>query len=437
MVHGRSSGRVGEAPVKIEYWAGTDRGRERAHNEDAFLCDEALKIFIVADGMGGHEAGEVASSLCVASIRDTIAENRDLIEKLNADDASVDRSEILRILEHAVQASCSLIKERATEDPDKSGMGTTCSLLLLANRRGFIAHVGDSRIYVVRRDQVHQLSEDHSLANELTRRGKMKLEDLENSPYNGFASAVTRAVGIYENVEVDTFDFEVFPGDQFLLCTDGQHSYLDHETITRTIGQLDLQSTSRALIDIANQGGGHDNITNIVIRVARSKAEEVESREASRKIDLLKGICLFEDLDQEDLDRMLRTMEVQPCDDGQEIFRQGAEGPGLFVLLEGKARLHRDGAYLTTLHSGDTLGELSLVSHAPQSLTALAEGPTRVMLLRRQRFQDLVREEHPLALKVLWRFVQALAERQLGASMHLPLGMQTHLLDLTDEAEPG
>ncbi len=420
--------------MKIEYCAGTDRGRERAHNEDAFLCDEELKIFIVADGMGGHEAGEVASALCVESIRDTVAQNRDLIQQVNADEDSVDRSEILRILEHAVQASCSLIKERASEDPEKSGMGTTCSLLMLAHHRGFIAHVGDSRIYVVRRGHVHQLSEDHSLANELTRRGKMKLEDLENSPYRGFTSAVTRAVGIYDNVEVDTFDFEVFPGDQFLLCTDGQHSYLDHPIIQKTMALPDLKSVSTALIDIANQGGGHDNITNIIIRVARSEAE-VEAEETRRKIELLKRVCLFDDFDQPELDRMLELVEIRTYAEGDPIFEQGAGGPGLVILLEGKARLHRDGAYLTTLHGGETLGELSLVSDAAQNLTALAEGPTRVMLLRRQRLRELVGAQSRLVAKVLWRLAQVLAERELEESQYLPLPLESTLLDLTDEAE--
>ena len=123
------------------------------------------------------------------------------------------------------------IFQRGKQEPDKRGMGTTISALLLVGDRGFIAHVGDSRIYLLRQDQVIQLTEDHSLINELIRRGKVTKENLGRSPYSAYKNAVTRAVGVYETVQVDTIDFDVLPGDQFLICSDGLHAYLDDDQI--------------------------------------------------------------------------------------------------------------------------------------------------------------------------------------------------------------
>src|SRR4029453_9661341 len=173
-------------------------------------------------------------------VRDTLSQNRDLIERFEQGDPTVQAVEILQILEHAVQSACGAINKRAQAEPEKRGMGTTCSALLLAGPpgklRGFIAHVGDSRIYLVRAKQTHQLPEDPSLMNELVRRGKIKKEDIDNSPYKQYKNAVTRAVGVYESVEVETFDLDVLPGDNFLICSDGLYAYFKKEELPGLLG---------------------------------------------------------------------------------------------------------------------------------------------------------------------------------------------------------
>src|SRR5688500_13795247 len=246
--------------MELTFAAATDVGRQRTHNEDNFLIDKKLQLFIVADGMGGHAAGEVASSITVHQIRDAVSSNRDLIERFKAGEAEVQAVELLQVLEHAIQDACGTVYGRAQAESDKRGMGTTATVLLIAGvpgkLRGFIAHVGDSRIYLARQGQIHQLTEDHSLMNELVRRGKIKRDEFDSSPYKHFKNAVTRAVGVYASVEVDTFDFDILPGDRFLLCSDGLYAYLDEE---RLPGQLEgvIEDVPRALIDMANAGGGH------------------------------------------------------------------------------------------------------------------------------------------------------------------------------------
>src|SRR3954467_3387018 len=210
----------------IRFYAATDVGRLRDHNEDNYLVDKKLALFVVADGMGGHAAGEVASALAVRIIHEEIKAGRELIEKHGQDGSEVRvEKEILALLESAVQRACARIHEEAKADANKRGMGTTLSALLIAGSHGFIAHVGDSRIYLLRDGRIQQVTEDHTVYNELVKRGKLTKDQIEKVAQK---NAITRAVGVYERVEVDTLFIEVLPGDQFLLASDGLHGYINH-----------------------------------------------------------------------------------------------------------------------------------------------------------------------------------------------------------------
>jgi PPM family protein phosphatase len=420
--------------LQIDFWAATDTGRKRDHNEDNFLVDKKLKIFVVADGMGGHASGEVASSLCVRRVRDAVAENRDLINSFVNKETGVDRTDILRVLEHAVQDACSTIYQRAQKEPEKRGMGTTCSLLLLTGDRGFIGHVGDSRIYLLRQGAVHQLSEDHSLVNELVRRGKLKLEDLDTSPYRDYKNAVTRAVGVYESVEVDTLDFDVLPGDQFLLCSDGLHFYLDDEKIIKLLSGEELKQTVADFIKTANDGGGHDNITSVVVRVAAAAEEDQRSKELQLKMVVLKGMPIFRYLNYKELVRVMNITNVRFFKDGEQIFEEGTEGDDLFILLEGKVRLHKADTYITTLERGAHFGEMALVDRATRSASATAEGSARLLTIRRSDFYDIIRNESKISVKLLWSFLQVITQRLRKTTADLSgARLEATLPDLTNE----
>ena len=312
-----SGARATIAAMELTFAAATDVGRQRTHNEDNFLIDKKLRLFLVADGMGGHAAGEVASSIAVHEIRDAVYANRDLIDRYRAEGPAAAAVEILQMLEHAVQAACSTVFNRAQADADKRGMGTTSTVMLIAGApdhlRGFIAHVGDSRVYLARQGQSHQLTEDHSLMNELVRRGKLKRDQVESSPYKQYKNAVTRAVGVYASVEVDTFDFDILPGDRFLLCSDGLYAYLDEEKLPALLGDGDIKDAPKQLIEIANSGGGHDNITGVVLRVGEggtATAAAPRTGEASLKLDALKNMQMFRYLSYRELVRVANVTSV-------------------------------------------------------------------------------------------------------------------------------
>lgn len=403
--------------MELTFAAATDVGRQRDHNEDNFLIDKKLRLFIVCDGMGGHAAGEVASSITVHQIRDAVFSNRDLVGRFQQGSSDVQAIEILQVLEHAIQDACATVYNRAQAEPEKRGMGTTASVMLIAGEedslRGFIAHVGDSRIYLTRQSQCHQLTEDHSLMNELIRRGKIKEEEFDSSPYKKFKNAVTRAVGVYASVEVDTFDFDILPGDSFLLCSDGMYVYFDDPELPALLATGDVKEVPSALIDRANDGGGHDNITNVVVRVNTDSKQPTDGRaqELSLKLEVLKGMQLFRYLSYKELVGVMNMTETHEYEAGDAVITQGEVGEAMFVVLSGTVRLHEGDVEVAQLCKGQHFGEMALVDRTVRSLSATADVPSRLLAIQRKDFYAIIKKQPELSVKLLWSFVQVLAER--------------------------
>ncbi len=242
----------------------TDVGQRRKFNEDAFLVDDALGIYVVADGMGGHAAGDVASQLAVESVHNFIAREKDVFERVRAgqhDGETMQRA--LRVVESAVQAATYMIFATAEHEPKQRGMGTTVSVLVACNDLAITGQVGDSRIYRVRGGEVTPLTEDHTLVAWQIRQGVITKEEAAKSPHR---NVITRAVGSRDYVQVDTALVDVYAGDRFLVCSDGLHGYLsdDHELIELCGAEID--EAAQAFINLANQRGGKDNITAILVQ---------------------------------------------------------------------------------------------------------------------------------------------------------------------------
>jgi PPM family protein phosphatase len=226
----------------------TDTGRRRRHNEDAFVAEPPL--FAVADGMGGAQAGELASSLAAAALKDSQ-------EPGGGGEGRVDE---------LIQQANRRVYERQSQDAAASGMGTTMTVALVEDGRVAFGHVGDSRAYLIRGGALEQLTEDHSLVAELVRSGKLSPEEAEGHPQR---SVITRALGTDPDVDVDTFSIETKPGDLFLICSDGLTSMVDDETILEEVARNrhDLKSAAKALVRAANKGGGEDNITVVFFEI--------------------------------------------------------------------------------------------------------------------------------------------------------------------------
>ncbi len=420
-------------PAAVQFWPLTDVGRVRDHNEDSFLVDKKLNLFIVADGMGGHAAGEVASQVASHTVREVLKASADMLHQFEAGHGGIGRQDILRLLESAVQQACSAVYGAGQADESKRGMGTTIDVLLLIGSRGFIAHVGDSRVYLYRQGAVHQLTEDHSLINELLKRGRLSREQIEKLQYK---NAVTRAVGVYESVEVDTLDFDVLKGDRFLLCSDGLSGYLEEVELARLFAETPEDALSQRLIDLANERGGKDNITAVVIKVpdAESGVDRL-AREVNLKMEVLHKMPLFRHLTYQELVRVLNITEVRSADTDKVFVEEGDEGDELFIVLTGQVRVHSGEAVFTHLGPGQHLGEMALVDKAPRSASVSADEPSKLLVIRRRDFFDIIRKDHAIAVKLLWSFLGVLTERlrttnlQLGEAKEKSMEIATELAD--------
>lgn len=408
---------TGTDASRLLYWPLTDVGRVRDGNEDAFLVDEKLGLFVVADGMGGHAAGEVASHLAVHAIRDTLHAERGVLQAFERGLGSGTRQDVLRLMEQGVQAACTAVHSEASRDAAKRGMGTTVVALLVIGSRGFFAHVGDSRIYLVRSSSVHQLTEDHSLVNELLKRGRLKPEQIKKL---SMKNAVTRAVGVYASVEVDTLDFDVLPGDRFLLCSDGLTEYVESADIASVFRETPDPEVAQAFIDRANAGGGKDNITAVVVRVPDASAGvDKLANEVNLKLEVLHRMPMFRHLTYQELVRVMNIIDVRSYGPGEKIVEEGEEGDEMFVVLSGVAQVHSGGAVLAELGPGQHFGEMALVDRAPRSASVASAAQSRMMVMRRRDFFDLVRKDHDVAVKLLWSFLGVLNQRLRSTSRDL------------------
>jgi protein phosphatase len=254
--------------------ARTDTGRRRRRNEDAFVCEPPL--FAIADGMGGAQAGEVASRLAAESLR----------EREHGELSALEQTvELIREANRRVYAYSS-------ENASARGMGTTMTVALVDGNRVTIGHVGDSRAYLLRDEQLTQLTQDHSLVAELVRSGRLTPEDAESHPRR---SVITRALGTDSEVEVDVFSLQARDGDLYLLCSDGLTSMVADVEIERILAsaRADLDDAAKKLIEAANSAGGEDNITVVVFELEDSEPEPAEESEVAKTLTEIDAVPIL------------------------------------------------------------------------------------------------------------------------------------------------
>jgi serine/threonine protein phosphatase PrpC len=240
----------------------TDVGLKRGHNEDNYLINEELNLFVVADGMGGHAGGEYASAIAVNTVEE-------IVTSMEVDEAALgdttDPVEVTRHkITHAIRLAGRRIFEKAKEQPEYHGMGTTAVVLVIDGGNAFVAHVGDSRIYMLRENRLEQVTEDHSLIAEKIRHGLITPEEAKN---HRMRNVITRSLGYQEDVEVDLTVRAVRRGDQFLLCSDGLSGHVEDDEIEQHLLNYRPQEAARRLIELACERGGEDNITVVISRM--------------------------------------------------------------------------------------------------------------------------------------------------------------------------
>lgn len=252
------------APVRLSHWSRTDVGRKREINEDFCLAESNLGLYMVADGMGGHAGGDTASRMAVKVIRQHVLQARRNGGIFQRVFSRQQPEPVLRMIDGAVRDASARIFELASRRPELEGMGTTVTLLMVHGLTGYVAHVGDSRLYRLRNQHLELLTDDHSLVNEQVKAGFLTKEEAAHSR---FSNIITRSVGFEPEVTPDVFTTELQLGDVYLLCSDGLNGMISDEEIAVILATCPSPGATACLVGAANRAGGDDNITAVMLRV--------------------------------------------------------------------------------------------------------------------------------------------------------------------------
>ncbi|MEE2904576.1 MAG: cyclic nucleotide-binding domain-containing protein [Myxococcota bacterium] len=398
--------------MKVTSSLRTDVGQTRDSNEDFMLSDQTLNAFVVCDGVGGHEHGEVASSEAAHYTIEYLREHRKLIEDFV--DGPDSREALTDLLSQAVQGAGKKIWNLAhNSSPASMRMGTTLTLLVIIADKGFMAHIGDSRLVLQRNQETHQLSDDHTYLAEVLQKAELTEAQKRKHPMR---NVVTRALGQSELVMVDTLIFDVLPDDTFLLCSDGLHQYVYEPTeLSHILNEDNLDEVSDRLIYLANERGGSDNITAIVVRAHHEGKDSAALRERTQRISTrlatMKHVDLFRYLSHKEILQLQTVAETVNLSKHTTIFIQGHSSDSLFIVLEGEVSVERNGILITTLVAGAHFGEMALLSARPRSATARTVRDSQLLKIARDRINELIKKQPVLGVKLLWNLSQVLSLR--------------------------
>jgi len=381
----------------------SDVGKRRKNNEDAVLADPRHGLFVVADGVGGQAAGERASALTV----ETFLERGSALHKLTTRYADAPGQDTRVAVLEALEELCAECSQRVFDMGDAEGLrgsSTTVVAALVAGGAVFLAHVGDSRAYLLRAGRLHQLTDDHTLVNEMVRRGELTREQARRDRRR---NVITRAIGALPTVQADVLAIESLPGDRVLLCSDGLSDPVHGAQIQVLLGQPDPEEAAEALLGQALDNGGPDNVTLLLFDPPVAGEPEAVAARAR----LLAELFLFRELPMSArmrVGRMVRELVVEP---GTIVVDQGAPGRTLYAVVNGDLVVEKDGVELARLGPGEHFGELSLVDSRPRSARVRALAKTSLIAIDRQ---DLVRfclREPDLGNRVLWALLGCLSGR--------------------------
>jgi PPM family protein phosphatase len=382
-------------------------GRKREGNEDALHIDLELGLYVVSDGMGGHAAGEVASRLAVDTVIERVGEKRDLL--LQIERGEEDASQMVAIARAAVADAASAVHQAASAPDGKSGMGCTLTIALVHAGIVAMAHVGDSRMYLWRDGDIDQLSQDHTMAAELVAAGLISTDEAEDHP---FAHVLTRAVGTQPAVQVDTLEMELLPGDRLLMCSDGFSNYVPNdEHLRQCLDGADLGALCDDMVAFANDAGGSDNITVLLLEVTDVSDSTQRTTAIEERYEALGSVFLFEDLPLPLLARVMEKCEEQSHDEAAVIVDKGAAIQALMVIIEGRYELRDGDEVLASLGPGDEAGLSTVMRERPAGATMVACEASRLLRLDGRELNGLIRRRPWLGLGLLERLGRRLSRK--------------------------
>jgi len=373
-------------------------GKARKVNEDSFLLSPEHGFVAVADGMGGYQRGDVAAQLACNVIKETITAHRQVIDLYRRNPSDATRSAVQTMMDSALQKACREVHDAAVAITGKGGrMGTTIDLLLQIGRTAFIGHVGDGRIYLVRSGEVHQLTKDHTLVDE------------QPEPTNDAGrNVITRALGVFPSVLVDFLVFDLDVGDRLVVCSDGLYRYIEADELHEEVIEGTVAKVVDRLVSMANNRGGRDNIT-VVVAAVEAEAGGATERATLRRMEVLRNVGLFQYCTYRELIRVCQAAEVRDVPAGTVLFGEGDLGRECYIIEQGRVEIQKNGIQLASLEASDYFGEMSFIDVPRRSAAAVACVDTRLLVIRRNQFLQLLKQDSELAAKLMWQLLQKLS----------------------------
>jgi protein phosphatase len=381
-----------------------DVGRMRDRNDDVVLVDEALGLAIVADGVGGHRAGDRAAALAAQSVLGMLQEQAWAVDAVKKRDPRVDREDLARFVRHALQRASQAIFDEAQGAPERAGMSTTITLVLDLEGRALVAHVGDSRGYLLRGGEVLRLTEDHVVST------AVKSADNAEKPVK--KRVLSRAVGNTAAVQVDVLWVDLLPEDRVLLCSDGLSDNLfEDDELLEAVTTFGASAAPEVLVDLANTRGGRDNISVALLDTvgtgtsrAQSAADARDWPNVREQLRILRELSPFRQLSFLELEA-LRTHARVDHFLASTIIAYPRETPQVAVLVRGAVELNCASGAPLLLGPGAIIGETTLVHDGEWPYVALARQDVTLVRFPAAVLRGFLKSRPRASSKVLWEFL--------------------------------
>ncbi len=397
----RSDGEVA-SPMRIKRaLAFSDVGLKMKVNEDAVLQAADVPLYAVADGTGGPEPADIALDV----LRRRTPLLRERMAHVVRDRASSSRLAIGRFFEEAFAEASAEIQARA-ERLGKGRMASTLIAATVVDQYAFVAHVGNSRAYLMRNHQLWRLTTDHTVAMAQYRRGDISAEEYKASP---FKKTLTQALGTTPELDVEFAEVWLAPGDVLLLCSDGLTRVVTEERIANALAAGDLARASRELMQATQDAGAPDNVSLVLLDVESAGGDA--GRVASTVASLMREVFLFQDLSEPDRMVIAPYLEELFFEPGHTICAEGEPGDVFYVVLSGRVRVTRGHTHLTDIGPGGHFGELALARPSARSATVTALEKTRAFGLSRARFQQIARGKPEIGARLLMPLLDHVGDR--------------------------
>ena len=386
----------------IEAYGMTDVGKKRKENEDAYLIDRELGLYVVCDGLGGHAAGRAAADLAIAAIRASVQRATRKYTGLRSGNAS--HSDLFTVASIAVDDACAEVYRKAISDTRYNGMGCTVTLLLVSGSRAAIAHVGDSAIYLCRDEETEQLNMSHTFAGDMIRGGALTPDAAKTSR---FSHVLSRAVGTHETVISDKLILDLLPGDTFLLCTDGITRHIEGDAeFTSFLSEDHIRHIPAQLVGLANARGGNDNSTAVVVRAvqpAEGGSASGRGTDVRAEVRCIRAGKVFQDITLANALRISAFSKARTCKQGEVLVNKGETISSVFLVMSGALSLGSDGTEVRTLVPSEAAGLETLFGFSDARYEIRAREESIVLDLNSEELMDLARRRPWFGMDILTR----------------------------------